>query len=266
MLLTSLSKDIWNYRSFIFSSIINEKKARFSRSRLGGLWMIIHPLADVLMFAFILSKLLSARLAGVDNEYAFAIYLTAGILAWSLFLEVINRCLTVFIENGNIMKKIFFPKIAIPVIVVGSSLLNNILLLFAIFVIFALLGHLPNIQVLWLPLLILLTVGLATGIGLILGVLNVFIRDIGQVVPVLLQFLFWLTPIVYPENIIPEQVKGVLVYNPLYHVVTGYHDVLVFGRAPDVVSLLNVAILMMVCLILGFFLFKKANAEMVDML
>src|SRR5574342_539482 len=92
----------WRYRYFILSSIRTEVRVRFIRSRLGGLWMILNPLAQVLIFAFVLSAVLSAKLPGVSNQYAYAIYLMAGILGWSLFLEIVNRCLTLFIDNGNI--------------------------------------------------------------------------------------------------------------------------------------------------------------------
>ena len=106
--------------------------------------MILNPLSQVLIFAFVLSAVLSAKLPGIDNQYAYAIYLMAGTLGWSLFAEIVNRCLTLFIDNGNILKKLVFPKIALPLIVTGSALVNNTLLFVAILLIFGVLGHLPS--------------------------------------------------------------------------------------------------------------------------
>src|SRR5215475_5615660 len=111
----------WRYRHFIFSSIKNEFLSRFARSRLGGLWMVIHPLAQVLIFAFILSAVLSSKLPGIANRYGYAVYLMAGTLAWSLFSELISRSLTVFVDHGNLLKKMMFPRICLPVIVSGSA-------------------------------------------------------------------------------------------------------------------------------------------------
>lgn len=256
----------WLYRFFIYSSIKTELRTKFIRSRLGGLWMILNPLAQVLIFAFVLSAVLSAKLPGIDNRYAYAIYLMAGILGWSLFAEIVSRCLTLFIDNGNILKKLVFPKIALPLIVTGSALVNNALLFAAILVIFGALGHWPGIALVWLPALTVVTIALALGLGLALGVLNVFIRDIGQVVPVVLQFLFWLTPIVYMVNIIPEQYRGWLVLNPLIPIVTGYQDVLLYGRAPNWAGLGEVAILAAILLAFSLLLFRKASPEMVDQL
>lgn len=256
----------WRFRFFIVSSIQTELRTKFIRSRLGGLWMILNPLAQVLIFAFVLSAVLSAKLPGIDNRYAYAIYLMSGTLGWSLFAEIVTRCLTLFIDNGNILKKLAFPKIALPMIVVGSALLNNVLLFAAMLVIFAFLGHAPGMALLWLPLLMVVTVGLGLGLGLALGVLNVFLRDIGQVIPVLMQFLYWLTPVVYMVNIIPQQYREYLVFNPLIPVITGYQDVLLYNRTPDFSGAAVPCAVAAVLLMIAFKLFRKASPEMVDQL
>ena len=101
----------WRYRFFIVSSIKTELRSKFVRSSLGGLWMILNPLSQVLIFAFVLSAVLSAKLPGITNQYAYAIYLMAGTLGWSLFAEIVNRCLTLFIDNGNILKNWYFQEL-----------------------------------------------------------------------------------------------------------------------------------------------------------
>lgn len=262
----ALLRGLWGYRGFVFSSIRNEFIARFARSRLGGLWMVIHPLAQVAIYALILSNVLAAKLPGIENKYAYALYMMAGILAWSLFAEIISRCLTLFIEQGNLMKKMSFPRITLPAIVVGSSLLNNLLLLTSVLVVFALLGHVPNVQLFWLVPLTLAVVALAVGIGLILGVLNVFVRDIGQVVPIVLQVWFWFTPIVYPIRIVPEELRSILEANPMFPIVSAYHDILVYGRAPDLQQVTIITAVALGLMLLGLFIFRRAAPEMVDAL
>ncbi|MGO4780319.1 ABC transporter permease, partial [Lysobacter sp. 2RAB21] len=115
-------------------SVVNEFKSRFSRSTFGALWIILQPLAQVIIFATILSNVLAARLEGVDNKYAYAIYLISGILCWSLFAEIVQRCQNVFIDNTSLLKKMQFPRIALPVIAIGSSMVNNIALLCVVMV------------------------------------------------------------------------------------------------------------------------------------
>lgn len=256
----------WRFRHFIVSSVRSEFASRFARSRLGGLWMIVNPLAQAVILAFVMSSILSAKLPGIDNRFAFAIYMMAGMLCWSLFLETITRCLVVFIDNGGLLKKLVFPRICLPLVVAGSALVGNLLLLVATALVYLVLGHLPGVQFLWLPALVALTLALALGLGLTLGVLNVFVRDVGQVVPIVLQFLFWLTPVVYAPAMIPERFRVWLSLNPLYPLVNAYQSVLVHDTAPAWPPLLGVGVLAAVLLGFALFLFRRASAEMVDVL
>lgn len=263
----SLLSGAWRYRHFIISSIRNEFRTRFIRSRLGGLWMIVHPLAQAAIFALILAKVMTAKLPGMANDkFAYAIYLLSGMLAWALFSEVINRCLTLFIDNGNLLKKIVFPRISLPLIVVGSALLSNLLLFFAIIIVFGFLGHYPGPQIAWVPILMLVTLALALGIGLIFGVLNVFARDVGQVVPVLLQLGFWFTPIVYTLNMVPESLRPILHLNPMTMIVQSYQNTMLFNTMPDFVGLGWLALFILLLLSGALTIFRRASAEMVDML
>ncbi len=257
---------VWQYRNFILSSIKMEFRAKFARSRLGGAWMILHPLSQVIIFTFILSAVLSAKLPNIDNRYAYAIYLMSGTLGWSLFSEIVNRCLTIFIDNGNLLKKVAFPKIALPLIVTGTALINNVLLSFVILLIFGLLGHLPNIVLFWLPLITLINLILAVSFGLILGILNVFMRDIGQIVPVMMQFLFWFTPIVYMVDIIPAQYHAWLFLNPLASIISAYQDVLLFQKMPALLGLTLTAVFATALCLFTVKLFQKAQVELVDQL
>jgi len=259
-------KGAWRYRQFIATSIRYELVTRFARSRIGGAWMIIHPLSMVLIYALILSTVLSAKLPGIESQYAYAIYLTAGMLGWSLFSDILNRCLAVFIENANLMKKLVFPKIALPVIITGSCLINNIALFAVILVVFSVLGHFTPMTLFWVPILTSITVLLALGLGLILGILNVFIRDIGQLMPIVMQFLFWFTPVVYPAEIVPSALQSLLAFNPLFHLIEAYHSVLAYGQSPSLLVLTCLTLLGATLVISSAVLFRKASPEMVDAL
>ncbi|MCF6281520.1 MAG: ABC transporter permease [Candidatus Polarisedimenticolaceae bacterium] len=228
--------------------------------------MIINPLAQVAIYALILSNILAAKLPGLDSQYAYAIYLMAGLLAWNLFNDIICRCLNLFIEQGNLMKKMSFPRITLPAIVMGSCLLNNLLLFIAMLGIFALLGHQFSATMLWLIPLTLIVAMLAMGIGLILGVMNVFLRDIGQVVPIILQMLFWFTPIVYPIIIIPEDYHHWLNLNPMYPLTDAYQQILVYGNTPQWDGVLIIAAVGLLLAGASLFMFRRASAEMVDAL
>lgn len=257
---------VWAYRFFIISSIKTEFRSRFARSRLGGVWILIHPLALVLVYALILSQIMTAKLPGVASPYAYPIYILAGMVGWTLFSEILNRSLTIFIDNGNLLKKMSFPKLSLPLITIGSVLINFAFLFVMMFVVFGFLGHLPYHALQWVPLLIVLTVGLATGLGLFFGILNVFMRDIGQVMNIILQFWFWLTPVVYMVSIVPEKYHGLFMLNPLTGVIMGYQNVLLYDKAPNLSLLVYPTVFATIFLVLAIMLFRKANEEMADVL
>lgn len=159
-----------------------------------------------------------------------------------------------------------FPRVTFPAIVVGSNLVNNTLLLAAVLGIFVLLGHPFRAAMLWILPLTAIAAAFAAGIGLSLGVMNVFVRDIGQVVPILLQIWFWFTPIVYPSTIIPESYRKWLQLNPAYHLVEAYHRGLMYGTAPEFKGVAVVVVVSLGLLLTALFLFLRAAEEMVDVL
>jgi lipopolysaccharide transport system permease protein len=257
---------IWSYRHFIASSIRNDLRSRFARSKLGALWMILQPLAQVLIYSLVLSRIMVAKLPGIDNRYAYSIYLLAGMQAWSLFSEVVTRSLTVFVENGSMLKKIVFPRACLPIVTLGSALVNNVLLFAVMMIVFTLLGHFPIYALLWMPLLMLVTVAFSLGLGLLLGVLNVFVRDVAQFMMVVLQLWFWLTPVVYMSSIIPPALHSAMQLNPMYWIVAAYQDVLVYQHAPNPDGLLIVSVAALILLACSLTLFRKAAPDMVDVL
>lgn len=265
MRIPALLAAVWGYRGFIATSVANEFKSRLARSRLGIAWLVLQPLAQVVVFAAILANVLAARLEGVSNSYAYAVYLLAGIACWTLFNEVILRCTTVFVDNGSLLRKMNFPRITLPAIAVCSALVANACLMLVLIIAASLLGFGVSPAWAWLPALMLLTTALAAGIGLLLGTLHVFLRDVGQVIAVILQFWFWATPIVYPSTIVPASFRGVLQANPVAPLVKGYQDVILYGRGPDEAIWLTVVVAA-VFLLLALLVFRRASAELVDAL
>jgi lipopolysaccharide transport system permease protein len=256
----------WRFRHFMLASIRGELKGRFARSRIGALWFVLHPLAQATIFALVLAEVLGARLGISDNKAAYAIYLMAGLAAWGLFTEIVNRCLTVFLEYANTLKKISFPRICLPLIVWGSALVTHVLLLGAILVVFLFFGHRPGPAWLAIPVGIALISMFAFGLGLFLGVLNVFVRDVGQVMSVLLQVWFWLTPIVYTLDVLPKGLRAFVDLNPLVPLVRLYQDALLFDRWPQAYELLSPTLWTFGLLALSFVVFRRASSELVDVL
>lgn len=264
--MNDLIKGAWRYRHFIVAAIGMDFRARVARSRLGFFWILISPLIQVAIFSLVLSSIMSQRLPGIDNRFSYSIYLMAGFLAWFPFVEIVTRCVTIFIDNANPMKKIAFPRIVLPIVCFGTAAINNVVFAAVVIVAYLLMGHNPGFTLLWYPVLFALVSLLALSLGLILGVLNVFIRDVQQVVGLLLQLGFWLVPIVYMIDIIPESYRGLLQLNPMVWAVDSYHRVFAYGLSPEPRALIGLAVLVAALSALALFLFRKASAEMVDAL
>lgn len=252
------------YRGFILGSVRREFQAKYSNSLLGAAWTVINPLAMIVVYTVVFSQIMRAKLPGVDSQFAYSIYLCAGVLTWTFFSETVSRAQNVFLENANLLKKISFPRLCLPVIVVANASLNFAIIfgLFTVFLIFS--GSFPGIVYLALFPVLLIQVLFSVGLGITLGVLNVFFRDVGQLFGVVLQFWFWLTPVVYPINILPAVVRDALRYNPMTNIITSYQNILVNGQWPDWSSLWPVTLIAVLLCFMGMHLFRKHAGEMVD--
>lgn len=255
---------LWNYRGFIIGSVKREFQLKYRNSMLGAAWMVLNPLAMIIVYTVIFSRIMRAKLPGVDSTFAYSIYLCAGVLTWGLFAEVTGRSQNVFLENANLLKKLSFPRICLPIIVVGSAGLN-FAIIFGLFTIFLLVsGNFPGWNYLSLLPVLTIQIAFSIGIGMVLGVLNIFFRDVGQLFNVVLQFWFWLTPVVYPVAILPERARALLDFNPMAQLMNAYQTILVTGNPPDWIALCPVALVAVLLCIWGMRLFRQHSGEMVD--
>lgn len=259
-----LFKNLWSYRGFITSNIQREFQAKYHNSLLGVLWTVIHPAAMVLIYTVIFSQVMRTRLPGVDNSFAYSIYLCAGVLTWNFFSEIVMRSQNVFLEYGNLIKKLNFPHLCLPMIVLGSATLN-FLIVFILFLLFLIVsGNFPGLVILSIVPVLLIQVLFALGLGVSLGVLNVFFRDVGQLFGILMQFWFWLTPIVYATDTLPKAAVNWIQLNPMTPLVNAYQEILVRKHLPSISSLYGISLLAILLCGLGFQLFRKHAGEMVD--
>ncbi len=255
---------LWNYRGFIIGNVKREFQSKYRNSLLGAVWTIINPLSMIVVYTVIFSQIMKARLPGIDSVFAYSIYLCAGILTWGLFSEIVGKAQNVFLDNANILKKLSFPRLCLPVIVVANALLN-FSIIFGLFTLFLLItNNFPGWSYFSLFPILLIQITFAIGLGLSIGVLNVFFRDVGQFFGIFLQFWFWFTPIVYPISIIPETVRPLFQLNPMAIIIEGYQTILVNKLQPDWFGLLIVFFVAIILCIFALRLFRKRAGEMVD--
>jgi len=244
--------------------VAREFRSRYMGSLLGSLWAILNPLALITIYTVIFSQVMRAKLPGIDDTMAYGLFVCAGLLPWLYFVELLNRFPNIFLEQAALLKKVNFPRITLPVIALCSSTIN-FLIIFSLFLLFLLVtGRFPGwIVVGYLPLLFIQQL-FVVGLGVLLASVNVFFRDIGQFVGVIIQFWFWFTPIVYAAAMLPENFQKLLPLNPMTAFVQAYQGIIVYGRWPDLLSFAPHMAAAALALVLGFVVFHYLADDMVD--
>ena len=262
--LGSALRDFSSNRDLLWNFVVRDFKSRYAGSLLGIFWNVIHPLASIIIYVVVFSRFMGARLPGTSDVYAYGIYLCAGLLPWNAFAEVISRSTTVFMDQAHLLKKVNFPKKLLGGSIVVSSFIN-FLIGYSIFLMFLLLtGHRLGWSSGVLIGLLILQFVFSFGLGLILSTLNVFFRDVSQLVSVVLQFWFWLTPIIYIEEILPQVARGMLYLNPMYYFVRGYQVVVMHDVLPPVWLVGTASALAVAALAGGSMVFFRLKDEIVD--
>ena len=256
---------LWVYRKFIFSMVGREFRSRYMGSLLGALWAVLAPLAIILIYLVIFSAVMRGKLPGPKGDpLSYGLFLTTGVVIWGFFAEVVSKCQTVFIEYANLLKKMSFPRITLPVIVLLTAIVNFSLVGGLFVVLLLVVQRFPgSAMIAFLPLLIL-QAGFATGLGILLGTLHVFFRDVGQLWVVLLNLWFWMTPIVYHISILPQEFHPLVSWNPLTSLFVSYQNIVLENQWPDWSSLWWPAVMAVVTLTLGLIAFRRLSGEMVD--
>jgi lipopolysaccharide transport system permease protein len=258
-------RSLWEYRGFIGANVRREFQQRYTNSLLGGLWAVLNPLAMIVIYTVIFAGIMRPRLAGQEeNIFAYSIFLCAGVLTWGAFADMVGRMQGVFLQYGNLIKKSNFPRSCLPLIVVLSALID-FFIVFSLYLVFLLIsGNFPGWVALGFFPVFLIQVVFGLGLGLTTAILNVFFRDVGQFVGVILQFWFWLTPIIYSASILPEAVQSLLQFNPVYPLIAAYQGIFLNHVTPNWGSLAGITLLAVALLLLAGCLFLKLAGEIVD--
>lgn len=255
----------WRVREYIVASVKRDFRTRYLGTQLGFFWVIAQPLALILIYTLVFAQIMKPSMPGHPSRYAYSIALCAGLIVWQLFSQLLTRSVAMFVQNADVLKKVSLPRLALPVVVTLSSVLDFAIIL-ALFVAFLLLtGNGPGGK----PMLALLPVvgiaaAFAVGLGVLLGTLNVFYRDVEQATTLVLGFWFWLTPIVYPERAIPEALMAVFGWNPLWPLVRFSQTLFLEGRIPPWSDLAYPAVAAMIVLLLGLTAYRRLGADIPD--
>lgn len=245
-------KDIYNYREMIVSLVRKDLRGRYKGSVLGFLWTFVNPLLQLIVYSIVFSIIVKM---GIDN---FSMFLFVALVPWIFFSSCITSGSTVILQQQDLVKKIFFPREVLPVAYVTSSFINMLFSFIVIFVAIIVTNHGMNpAALLFLPLIMLIEYILALGFSFVASAITVYFRDLEHILNNLSMAWMYLTPILYTQEMVPEQYKPLFNLNPMTPIIIAYRDILFYKRIPSLNTLIGASITGVVSLILGFILFNK---------
>lgn len=255
------------YRHILRTFIIRELKGRYVGSVMGIFWSVIYPLILMVVYVVIFSVILKVKLGGRGGTENFGIFLFCGMLPWLHIQDVLPRSASSLIENAQLLKHIPFPPAIIPLSVVLSGFVYELIALILFVGIIIILGvSSPGFYFFGLIPILIIQVFFVTGLSFMISALNVFFRDVGPLVGALLPVWFFATPIVYPPDIIPLPLLWVIKLNPLYSLVNLYRDCLLERSWPSLPDAIYFFLFSVMIYTVGYIFFKKVKNKLVDAL
>lgn len=244
-------RELWAYRVLIQTLVLRELKARYRGSTLGLLWTLLNPLLHMTIYALVFSVYMR-----IDMEH-YAVFLLTGLLPWIWLSSSLTAGATSIVVEGQLLKKVFFPPQVLPAVSVIVNLLNFALGLPLLIVFLISAGLRPGLAVLALPLLVACQFAFTLGVCLVVATASVRYRDVPQILGHLLTFWFFLTPIIYPIEVVPEAFRPVLAVNPMTSFMSAYQLVLMEGALPTPATMVTIVVLSGAGLWLGSLAFER---------
>lgn len=210
--------ELWEYRELLYFFVWRDIKVRYKQTALGVAWVVLQP-----FFTMVIFSLFFGRLAKVPSDgVPYPIFAYAGLLPWTFFAHGVTMSANSLVSNANLVKKVYFPRMAIPIASVLSGLADLVPASAVLLGMMLYYGIYPTAQVAWLPVFVLLALITALGVGIGLAAINVYFRDVRYTVPFLVQSWLFLTPIAYPSSLLPEPWRPLYALNPMVGVVEGF--------------------------------------------
>ncbi len=252
--------EVWAYRELLYFFVWRDVKVRYKQTAIGVAWVVLQPLMTMGVFTLFFGRL--AKLP--SNGLPYPVFYFTALVPWTYFATALQSCTAVVVDNQRVITKVFFPRLVLPISAVISGLVDFSIGCVVLGVVLAVYRMKPGIDALWLPLLVLLAVLTALGVGLWMSALNALYRDVKYVVPFILQFWMFASPVVYPLSMVPPRWQWLYGLNPMAGVIDGFRWALTgHGRPPGPVLLASTAAVALV-VIGGLFFFQKMEGAIAD--
>jgi lipopolysaccharide transport system permease protein len=253
-------RELWEYRELLYFLIWRDVKVRYKQTVLGAAWAIIQPFFTMVVFSLFFGKLAKVPSDGIP----YPIFSYAALVPWTFFANGLSQASTGMVSHANLIKKVYFPRLAIPIARVLAGTVDFVLAFVMLLGMMLAYGIVPTVNVLWLPLFLLLALITSLGTALWLTAMNVQFRDVGYTVPFITQFWMFATPIAYPSSLLPEPWRTLYGINPMAGVVEGFRWALLgTDTAPGPILVVS-SLAALALLIGGAFYFRRMEKTFAD--
>ena len=239
---------------------------RYVGTGFGQLWYFISPAITIFIYTVIFSDFMKMKMNIIDNSYAYSIYLVPGLLAWTSFSTILTRLNTSFFDKSNLIKKISVPMYIFQLSIVLTEFFTFCIAMF-LGIVFLLLVHQPiTLTFFWLiPVMIIQTI-FAFGLGVIFSLFTPFFKDLKEIIPIIIQLWFWMTPIIYVKTMIADKYPLLLTLNPFYYFVDIYQNIFLYSKSPSTDYLMIISLESFITVFIAGYLYKKMIATIKDII
>jgi len=258
-------KDLWHFRELFYILSWRDVKVKYKQTVLGVLWSILRPLLVMIIFTVVFNRF--AKLPA-DTDAPYALFVFAGMLPWTFFSSAMTECSNSLIANTNLITKIYFPRLIVPASAVIASFVDFLISLALLFILFFYYQFLPPIQILILPILLFWSFLTSFSIGLYLTALNVKYRDFRYIIPFIVQFGLYVSPVGFSSNIVPHKWRLLYDINPVVGIIDGFRWCILGGKLTDdtKLSIAISIIITVVILIIAVRYFRKTEKTFADII
>ena len=253
-------KQLWQYRELMYFLSWRDIKVRYKQTALGAAWAMIQPFMTMVVFSIFFGNLAKMPSDGIP----YPLFAYAALVPWTFFANSLTQASNSLVQNSNMLKKIYFPRLVMPI---SSVISGTVDFVFAFIVLVAMMlfyGILPTVNIVWLPFLMLLALGTALGVGLWLSALNVQYRDVRYVIPFLIQVWLFATPIAYPSSLLTEPWRTLYGLNPMVGVVEGFRWALLGTETAPGTEVVVSSLAAVIILVTGAFYFRRLEKTFAD--
>jgi len=253
-------KDLWSYRELLYFFVWRDIKVRYKQTVLGAAWAVIQPVSTMLIFSLFFGRLAKIPSDGIP----YPLFAYTALVPWTFFAQGLSQSADSLVGQGNLIKKVYFPRLAIPLSTTSAGLVDFSISFTVLLVLMAWYGIHPTRHLLWLPFFLLLAFATSLGAGLWLSALNVRFRDVKYAVPFIVQFWMYATPIVYPSSLLHGKWRPVFALNPMVGVVEGFRWALLGAKTGLGPTIAASALAALLVLIGGAFYFRRMEKSFAD--